>query len=911
MAKLVDRAIEVASSEERLRLAIEVGQLASWDWDLVSGAVTWNDRHFLLQGYDVDEVTPSFEAWLARVHPDDRAEALQLIVEARDEKKTYVNEFRMLYPDGTVRWASARANFFYDAHGQPVRMVGVMEDITDEKAVTDALRKSEENYRSLFEAMDEAFALCELVRDADGQAVDYRYIELNSAVVRQAGISPETLVGRRATEVFGTVDPWLIETYSRVVEEGQPVLSEHYFAHVDRWLRINVVPRGGDRFVALYSDVSARYRAETALRESEARQAFLLRLADALRLLNDDVEIEGKAARLTREHLDASWCYYNEFDARGTVATVMHDSTRDGLPSMVGVHDLSDLPEFLDLVHSGNVFEAPELADSPLFNTRVRNQYSALGMRSGFGVPVIKNGRLTAVLVVADTKVREWKRAEIDLVRDVAERVWIAIANARAESALRESEERFRQFSKASSSGLWMRDAATLNMEYVSPAVRAIYGVAADEMLGDITRWAALIVPEDRETALDHLEKARAGTPTVHEFRILRPDGSFRWIRNTDFPLLAADGKIKRIGGIAEDMTEAKQAVEHQGVLLHELQHRVRNIMAMLRSVANRSASGPGTVEEYRTMLEGRLLAIARVQALLTREANAGGSLRDVLQTEIGAMAHGSIKVILKGPEVKLSPKAVEVLSLAFHELATNALKYGALSSPTGKLSVTWQPFEKRGASWLAVDWIEQGSPTTQPSGRRGFGSELIEGRIPYELGGTGAISIGPGGAACHIEFPLAYAESILDTDAPSSATIFGGTLDMTGAPDLDGQRVLVVEDDYYAASDTAAALRGAGAEVLGPCPSEEATLKLLESEQPTAAVVDLNLGGGGPQFNVASALRRRGIPFVFLTGYDPEVIPPEMADVARLQKPLPLREVVEAVSRLADRSKDLSETDI
>ena len=149
------------------------------------------------------------------------------------------------------------------------------------------------------------------------------------------------------------------------------------------------------------------------------------------------------------------------------------------------------------------------------------------------------------------------------------------------------------------------------------------------------------------------------------------------------------------------------------------------------------------------------------------------------------------------------------------------------------------------------------------------------------------------------MEFPLAYAESILETDAPPSATIFGGTLDMTGAPDLTGQRILVVEDDYYAASDTAAALRGAGAEVLGPCPTEEATLKLLESEQPTAAVVDLNLGGGGPRFNVASALRKCGIPFVFLTGYDPDVIPPQIVDVPRLQKPVPLRHVVEALSRL------------
>lgn len=197
------------------------------------------------------------------------------------------------------------------------------------------------------------------------------------------------------------------------------------------------------------------------------------------------------------------------------------------------------------------------------------------------------------------------------------------------------------------------------------------------------------------------------------------------------------------------------------------------------------------------------------------------------------------------------------------------------------------------------LDWTEEGAPPPAPSTRRGFGSELIEARIPYELGGVGKVTIGPGGAHCHLEFPLKYGESILETDAPEPTTTYGGSLDMTGAPDMSGKRVLIVEDDYYAASDVAAAFRGAGAEVLGPCPSEESTEILLESETPSAAIIDLNLGGG-PRFEVAKMLKTRGVPFVFFTGYDPDVIPPDMSDVVRLQKPLPLREIVEAVSRLS-----------
>ncbi len=469
----------------------------------------------------------------------------------------------------------------------------------------------------------------------------------------------------------------------------------------------------------------------------------------------------------------------------------------------------------------------------------------------------------------------------------------------RAEIALRESENRFQQFANASSSGLWIRDAETLRMEFVSPSIATIYGTEPDALLGDIKYWAAMVLPEDRETAGHHIEQACHGDPAIHEFRIRRDDGSFRWIRDTDFPLFDENGNVQRVGGIAEDVTETRMAVEHQGVLLHELQHRVRNIMAVIRSMAVRSADGAADVEDYKTSLAGRLLALARVQTLLTRQANAGGWMRDILESEIGAQAHSENQYELTGPDIMLSPKAVEVLTLAFHELSTNALKYGALSVSRGKVTVTWTLFEKREKTWIAIDWVEEGAPSRAPPTRRGFGSELIEARIPYELRGTGKTTIEPEGARCHIEFPLREAESILETDAPVPTRLYGGTVDMTGAPDLSGKTILVVEDDYYVASDTAAALRGAGAVVLGPSPTAEDAAHLLEHETPTSVVLDLNLGGGGPKFEIAHRLLERGIPFVFLTGYDPDVIPDDLANIKRLQKPIALREVVEAVSRL------------
>lgn len=589
-------------SEERLSLAIEVGQFASWDWDLRTGTVTWNDRHFIVQGYAVDQVVPSYEAWVARVHPEDRAGAIAAMEKARDTQSPYAHDFRTLHPDGTVRWCASRGRFFYDAVDGPYRMIGVMEDVTDRKL---------------------------------------------------------------------------------------------------------------------------------------------------------------------------------------------------------------------------------------------------------------------------------------------------------ADNAIRESEERFQQFAKASSGAIWIRDAETLAMEYVSPAVAAIYGVEPDAFLGDIKQWAATIVPEDRETAFDHIEQARRGVSVVHEFRIQRPsDGAFRWVRNTDFPL-NEDGHVTRIGGIAEDITEAKLAIEHQGVLLAELQHRVRNIMAILRSIAARTGESADSVEEYARLMAGRLNTFARVQALLTRAANAGVGLAAIVEAELKALAAHGDQFDLQGPDVELSPKAAETMTLAVHELTTNALKYGALSVPGGKVVVRWETIDRPGGRWLSFDWNESGvprQPGSDTSRHLGFGSELIEERIPYELDGRGKVRIEDGGAQCHLEFPLKEGASFLETGAPRPAIVFGGVTDMTGQSDLTGQRVLVVEDDYYLASDTARALRAAGAEVIGPTATEEDARAKMAATRPTWAILDINLRGGR-SFELAGDFARDGIPFLFLTGYDQDVIPERFDGVTRLQKPVELRHIVDAVA--------------
>jgi PAS domain S-box-containing protein len=220
-----------------------------------------------------------------------------------------------------------------------------IEDTTERESSGTALRESEEKYRTLFEAMDEGFALCELVRDADGRGVDYRYVELNPALVRHSGISPETLQGRLATEVFPNLDPWLIETYTRVVDEGRSVLVEHYFPHVGQWLRINAFPRGGDHFAVLYSDVSERKRAEQALRDSERRQAFLLRFTDAIRSEPNEQALIERAVQMLAEELAADRAYATRHYPAQDLTKVVHEVRGPELAPLPATLRFSEFPE--------------------------------------------------------------------------------------------------------------------------------------------------------------------------------------------------------------------------------------------------------------------------------------------------------------------------------------------------------------------------------------------------------------------------------------------------------------------------------------------------------------------------------------------------------------------------------------
>ena len=206
-----------------------------------------------------------------------------------------------------------------------------------------------------------------------------------------------------------------------------------------------------------------------------------------------------------------------------------------------------------------------------------------------------------------------------------------------------------------------------------------------------------------------------------------------------------------------QDITERKAAEQRQKLLMDELNHRVKNTLATVQSLASQTARGAHTPAVFRERFEGRLIALSKAHDQLTIHHWESADLRELLWGSLAPYAGtGPERVVLRGEDVVLRPRAVLTLAMAVHELTTNAAKYGALSVPAGHIEIRWQPVRANNSRpVLRIDWLERGGPSVAEPEQRGFGSKLIEGSIAAELGGTARLAFEAQGLHCEIMIPL------------------------------------------------------------------------------------------------------------------------------------------------------------
>jgi PAS domain S-box-containing protein len=289
----------------------------------------------------------------------------------------------------------------------------------------------------------------------------------------------------------------------------------------------------------------------------------------------------------------------------------------------------------------------------------------------------------------------------------------------------------------------------------VNEAICAITGYSRDALLAN--KLFMRTHPDDTEADRDSFRKQIGGDLEFYsvEKRMIRSDGREIWISVRSSPVRDVSGVLRYVVRVVQDVTERKASERRAKLLIDELNHRVKNTLATVQSLASQTARGVLSPESFRERFEGRLIALSKAHDQLTRHHWESAELREVLLASLAPyIGAGAQKVDLRGEDVVLRPRAVLTLAMAFHELTTNAAKYGALSVPAGHIAIGWQP-DPDTPGMLRIDWVEVGGPAVAEPKRRGFGSKMIEGSIVAELGGRASLSFDPGGLRCVIAIPL------------------------------------------------------------------------------------------------------------------------------------------------------------
>jgi two-component sensor histidine kinase len=343
-----------------------------------------------------------------------------------------------------------------------------------------------------------------------------------------------------------------------------------------------------------------------------------------------------------------------------------------------------------------------------------------------------------------------------------------------------------------------------------------------------------------------------------------------------------------------EAHVERQLAAERQELLIAELNHRVRNILSLIRGVVRQSRGSASSLDDYVRELDGRIHALARAHNQITSDSWGPAPLRGLIETEAAAyLAARSDRVSAEGPDVLLDPLAFATVALVFHELVTNSAKYGGLSD-SGRVSVSWR-LDQDGD--LLIDWREHGGPAVQAPTRQGFGSTIIRRSIPYDLGGRATIEYKLAGVQAHFCIPSTHVSLRRSaTKAVDEIPAAAGEKKENDGIDrpLIGQTVLLVEDSLIIAMDAEDVLGQLGASRVVPVASVRQALEEIDATPPTVALLDINLGDE-TSFPIAERLTERGVRFAFATGYgDQADLPAAFARVPILQKPY----TIDSVSR-------------
>ncbi|MBA2512588.1 MAG: PAS domain S-box protein [Rubrobacteraceae bacterium] len=561
-------------SEERYRLVSQATNEAIWDSDLVADRQTWNGAVEVMFGYPAGKVTDG-AWWESHVHPEDRERVLASInAVVEGGEATWSTEYRFLRADGGYANVVDRAYVVRDEAGEPVRIIGSMENTTQRKEAEERLRASEAELRALFAAMNDVI----LVLDAEG-----RYLRIAPTNPQLLYRPSEDLIGKSVRDIFDEREAEVFLGHiRRALEEGHPVNTEYAMQIEDQevWFAGTVSPVSEDQVLYVARDVTERKRAEDeVLQKTRVLDAFSSNLRELHRISTDRHE---DTEALFADYLAAgreifglttgmiSQVEGDEYTIRA-IDTSELDLKAGDVKALESTY-CSAVVETVGTISYDRVGETPGMDHHPL--------YEEMGIESYIGAPIRVENDVYGVLLFCSTQARDggFEAFEREIIELMAQGVGRSIAADRAQAELRESEERFRAIVENTQEWLWAQDLVGITT-FSNPAIESMLGYGVEEVLG--TDISSFIHPEDYEAFMSRIPgfvaEKRGWTGYVVRWR--HKDGDYRYVESNATPVLDADGEVKGFRGADRDITdrikaqrELRESEERYRVLIETVQ---------------------------------------------------------------------------------------------------------------------------------------------------------------------------------------------------------------------------------------------------------------------------------------------------------------------------------------------------
>jgi PAS domain S-box-containing protein len=702
-------------------------------------------------------------------------------------------------PDGTrVRFAPYPTPL-YDETGALIGAVNMLVDVTDRRSMEQRLDETETRYHGTFEGAQVALwevdfsAVLALLEELRAQGVtDLRgFFTANPAMLARAielvrvrdvnDYSVELFAAAGKDELVRSLNRiFLPETYAVFVEElvalsdGQRRFESEAALQTLRGERLNImftVAFEGDRCertLATIVDISALKATQSALREQKQRLKILNRAA---RTISGDLDLERIVQTVTDVATEVSGAkfgafFYNMVDdgAESYALYALSGAPREaftkfGLPR--------NTPMFEPTFRGQGTVRSDDIRKDPRYGLNAPHHGMPEGhmpVTSYLAVPVIsKTGEVHGGLFFGHDEAGVFTQEAEDAVLGIAAHAAIAIDNARLlrnaqievvqRSRIEQDLRRLAAIIESSEDAVVSKNLDGVITSWNSGAER-LFGYTAAEAIG---RPVTMLMPPelvDEEPGI--IARIRRGERIEHYDTVRRrKDGGAIDISLTVSPIKDSDGKIIGASKIARDISERKQAEQRQQLLVGEVKHRIKNLLATVQAIARQTLTGAPA--EEREAFVARLMALANAQDLLTLERWNRAAVHEVVHRALRPFeAKHNARFLTKGPEeVWVDAQRASLLTMALHELATNAVKYGALSNGYGVVTLTWEVTGEEDAQSVRLTWRELGGPLVVPPKRKGFGSFLIERALQGGGGGGAKLDFNPNGLICSLEVAL------------------------------------------------------------------------------------------------------------------------------------------------------------